>query len=360
MTTTTGTAVSIGGSGNTGPYSFRSISKNGGASNAISLTNIAGTFTVTGIGTTAGSGGTIANIVRADAVSLNNTSGLVSLSNMIIQDITASGDSSAVNDTHSGVDAIHGQMVNAGLTLNRVTIQRISDDGINGSVDAVPVTSPPTATVFNGLIITNCTIQDTNRYNVSGHGDAQVEGAVFIMGIKGTVSVTGSTIQRAGSGLDFTTDSSGTLDMTVQSNSFLELNKETGGKARAGNFGISVVQEGTLSSIVRIGDPNDTNAALGNMFINSPLASLRVITNTGSSGSMKAEISRNTFRVTDHSSPGFPAGTQTYNFPQGGVLLRALGSGNYEGIFSTNTFDQAMHADGGLGQLSLILENGCF
>ena len=73
---------------------------------------------------------------------------------------------------------------------------------------------------------------------------------------------------------------------------------------------------------------------------------------------MKAEIARNTFTITDHSSPGQPAGNTIYNFPQGGVLLRALGSGNYDGFFATNMLDQVMHADGGIGQLSLIAENG--
>ena len=73
--------------------------------------------------------------------------------------------------------------------------------------------------------------------------------------MKGTVSVTGSTFQRAGSGLQFVTDTSGTLDMTVQSSSFLDLNKEPGGTARVGNYGISVVQEGSLASIVRVGSP---------------------------------------------------------------------------------------------------------
>jgi uncharacterized repeat protein (TIGR01451 family) len=355
VSTTTGASVNFTnttiGAGN---VTFQSVSHNGN-NTAVTLTNTgAGQFIVTGTGTTSGSGGTIENTVGADAIRLNNTDGRVILKNMIIEDITASTDASAANDTRSNVDAIHGQQVDGGLNLEGTIIRRISDDGINGSVDAIN----PTATVWNGLTITNSTIEDTNRYAVSGHGDAQNEGAVRIVGLKGTVSVTGSTIQRAGSGLDIITDTSGSLDMTVQSSSFLELNKEPGGTARVGNFGISVVQQGSLSSVVRIGDPNDANAALGNAFTNNPLASVRVITNIGSTGSMKTEISRNTFTVTDHSSPGLPPGNFIFNIPQGGVLLRALGSGNYEGIFSTNTLDQCMHADGGIGQLSVIIEGG--
>ena len=282
ITTTSGTAVNIanttiGGSNVT----FQSVAHNGNNTAIILNTTGAGQFLVTGTGTTAGTGGTIQNILGADAITLNTTGGLVTLKNMIIQDITAAGDAAAANDTRSNVDAIHGQTVNGGLTLNNVTIQRISDDGINGSVDGLN----PTATVFNGLTITNCTIQNTNRFNVAGHADAQNEAAVYIFGIKGTVSVTGSNFNNAGSGLDFTTDTSGTLDMTVQTNTFTTLYKETGGTASVGNLGVRVLQFGSLSSVVRIGDQNDANAALGNTFTNGGrLAAIELVTNTGSTG----------------------------------------------------------------------------
>ena len=357
IASTTGTAINvlnttIGGSGIT----FQSINQNAGnASNSSIVLNTTGTgaFTVTGTGNTAGTGGTIQNIQGADAVKLTSTGGLVTLKNMNIQDITSSTDASAVNDTHSNVDAIHGVNVNAGLTLNNVSIQRISDNGINGSVDgAFPATS------WNGLTLTNCTFNNTNRFNVAGHADATGESAVYMYGLKGTVSVTGCTFQNASSGLFIMTDVAGSLDMTVQSNNFLTLYKEIG-TLSIGLFGINVTQEGSLSSIVRIGDQNDVNPALGNTFTNGgDRAAIRVITETGSTGPMKTEISRNTFTVTDHTSPGQVPGNQFYNFPQSGVLLRGLGTGNYEGIFSTNSMNQCMHADGGLGNLSLLSESG--
>ena len=356
ITTTSGTAVNIAnttiGSSN---VTFQSVAHNGN-NTAITLTNTgSGQFMVTGTGATAGSGGTIQNIVGADAVMLNTTGGLVTLKNMIIQDITAAGDAAAANDTRSGVDAIHGQTVNGGLTLDNVTIQRISDDGINGSVDG----ANPTATVFNGLTITNSTIQNTNRFNVASHADAQNEAAVYIFGIKGTVSVTGSTFQNAAGGLIFQTDTSGTLDMTVQTNNFTTLYKEPGGTASVGNWGIRVLQLGSLNSTVRIGDQNETNPALANTFTNGgSFASVDIITENTSTGNMKAEVSKNTFTVTDHTSPGLPPGNMAFNFPQGGVLFRARGTGNYEGIFASNLLDQVMHADGGLGQLTLVAENG--
>jgi uncharacterized repeat protein (TIGR01451 family) len=265
VSTTTATAVSLSSFG--GTVSLISVSKNGGTNNGISLATTTGTFTVTGTGS-AGSGGTLQNIVGADAVSLNTTSGLVTLDRMIIQDITASGDASDALQTHSGVDAIHGRTVSGGLTLANSTIQRISDNAINGTVDAVPVTASPTATVWSGLTITNCTFQNTNRFNVANRGDATNESAIIIWGIKGTVSVTGSTFQNCSSGIDFRTDTSGTLDMTAQTNTFDTLYKEIGTNS-VGRFGISVVQLGSTTSTVRVGDwQNETNAALGNTFTN--------------------------------------------------------------------------------------------
>lgn len=361
ITSTTGTAVNvasttIGANGLT----FQSIAhnaSNSGTNPAIALTSTgAGAFTVTGTGTTDGSGGTIENIQGSDAVKLNTTGGLVTLKNMIIEDITASNDSSAALDTRSLIDAIQGQTVNGGLTIDNLTIQRISDDGINGTVDGVT----PGNTVFNGLTITNSTFQNTNRFNVANFGDSQAEAAVYIQGIKGTVSVTGTTFQNCAGGLFMTTDSSGTLDMTVRSNAFTTLYKEIGTSSK-GNFGISLVQEaGSLSSTVRIGDTtNETNASLGNTFTNAGnLASIRVVTNTGATGAMKVSVAKNTMNFTDHSSPGQPAGNTIYNFPQGGVLYRSLGTGNYEGIFAANVLNEVMHADGGIGQLSLISERG--
>jgi large repetitive protein len=359
LTTTTGTTLNvanttIGASGLT----FQSIAKNGGSNSAIVLNNTgSGTFTVTGTGS-AGSGGTLQNIIGADAISLNTVGGLISLSGMNIQDITASGDSSAANNTHSGVDGIHGTSISGGLTLIGCTLQRISDNAVNGSVDASPVSGNPTFTIWSGLSLTNCTFANTNRFNVSGFGDATNESAVLVWGIKGTVSITGCSFSNTSSGLDFVTDTSGTLDLTAQSNTFTNLYKEIG-TSSIGRFGISLVQKGNLSSLVRIGDPAESNSTLGNTFTNGGLlAAIRVVTDTGSTGNLKVSTSRNTSVVTDHSSPGQAPGNTIYNFPQGGVLYRALGSGNYEGIFANNTLNEVMNADGGLGQLTLIAEKG--
>ncbi|MCL4255432.1 MAG: hypothetical protein KJ043_16855, partial [Anaerolineae bacterium] len=156
-----------------------------------------GTFTVTGDGGGAsnGSGGTIQN-TTADAVQLNNTNGLISLNYMIIQDI---GDMGGGMNTLTGHNAIDGVNVNGGLSLNRTIIRRISDQAIFGGTFG----SPDTPTVWNGLAITNSTIENTNRYHVAGIGDANSEGMIRILGIRGTVTITDSTLQDGAEMLDF-------------------------------------------------------------------------------------------------------------------------------------------------------------
>jgi hypothetical protein len=161
------------------------------------------------------------------------------------------------------------------------------------------------------------------------------------------------------SGLEFYTKTSGTLDMTVRSNTFHTLYKEIGTNS-VGRYGISVIQQGSLTSVIRIGDTaGESNAALGNTFTNGGnVTGIRIVSETTSTGNLKTSIAKNTFTVTDHSSPGQAPLNIFYNFPQSGVLMAARGTGNYEGIFAANVFDQAMHADGGLGQFTMIAEKG--
>src|SRR4029077_14103411 len=120
-----------------------------------------------------------------------------------------------------------------------------------------------------------------------------------------------------------------------------------------------VTQAGSLSSIIRIGDKDDANPALGNTFTNGGgVAALIGNTTSTATGSTKAEGNRNTSTVTDHTSAGTAGGSTNYNFPQGGFSLSPQGSGNYEAIIGHNTFDQVMHANGGLGQLTILTSNG--
>jgi hypothetical protein len=349
VTTTSGAAVNITITIGTG-VTFQSVSHNGN-NTAITLANTgSGPFSVTGTGSTGGSGGTIQNIVGADAVSLSSTGGLVTLNNMIIQDISAANDSTAAQNTVSGIDGIQGTNVNAGLSLDNTVIRRISDNAINGSG------------VWDGLTINNSTIEDTNRFHVASKGDANNEGSVRILGIRGTVNVTNSLFQRGAEFLDFFV-TAGTLNMTVTNSQFLNAYKEftaadLSSLASVGNHGIDVTVQGSGNANVTIGDRN--NAALGNTFLNGRLGSVRVGNDAGATGTVNVTLGRNTFQSNDHTSGVFcNPGCQSadFDFPMAGVLLFTLGttSSVFNAIVDNNVFNEVTNASGGVGQLTLAI-----
>ena len=347
VSTTTGTAVnvtatSIGGGGMT----FESInSTTASANTAIVLNNTgAGGFSVTGTGA-AGSGGTISN-KTVDAVQLNTTGGLVTLNRMIIEDI---GTMTGAIDTRSGHDAIEGLTVNGGLSLTGTTIRRISDQAIHGGTQG----SPDTPTVWNGLTLSGVTIENTNRYHVTGSGDANNEGTVRILGLRGTVNVTNSTFSLGAQPLDLEV-TAGTLNLTATGNTFDRSYKEftSGVRASIGNHCIDVRVLAGASANVVVGDR--VNAALANNFLNCRLGSIRVVNQPGAGANTDAIIARNNFRVDDHSS-GIGG---NFDFPMGGTLVWNLGSGTMDTIVENNLFELVTNASGGVGQLSLIAEGG--
>lgn len=368
VTTAGGPAISISNSTiGTSGITFRSVAVNGmnGTVTAIRLASTgAGTFSVLGDGTTTvggnGSGGTIEDILDADAIILDNTDGLVTLQNLIVEDIDDSGDGGDAIGTRSLRDGIHGQNVDGGLLLQSVTMRRFSDHAILGAQlsDGVSFTN------WNGLTLNDSIFENTNRFHVANRGDDGDEGMIRMRGLTGTMRVDNCTFRLGARGLDiFTPTATGTLDATIQRSSFLDLYKEfaTGATPNVGARGVSFQAEGSHDMVVRIGDPAQSNAALGNLFINNLTASV-VINGQGGGGTphtgdIDTVISRNTFRITDHTTPQVPPGNLSFNFPQGGVALVPAG-GTFDAIVSHNLFDEVMHAAGGLGQLTLGLNGG--
>ena len=233
---------------------------------------------------------------------------------------------------------------------------------INGWTGALRYVYAPTA--WTGLQIIDSTLELTNRFNVANVGDDGDEGIVRINGLTGVVVVEDSTIQDGGRGLDLISSSAtGTLDVTIQGSTFEDLYKEfsSGGTINVGGRGVSIVVEGAHDAVVRIGDPAEASAALGNTFTNNFTASIVVAGQEGGltphTGDIDVVISQNDFIVTDHTTSQSPPGILLFNFPQGGVSLNPAG-GTYEAIVSNNHFDQVMHAAGGFGQLTLGLNGG--
>jgi GEVED domain/Bacterial Ig domain len=349
VTTTTGTAVSIastiGGSGVT----LAAVTSTASGSNpAILLANTgAGAFTV--------NGGTLSN-KTADAVTLDNTGGAVTFNNVTIEDI---GTMTGPFDTRSQHDGIHGQNVGGGLVLNGVTIRRISDMAVNGALfsDGVSPTS------WTGLQIINSTLQDSNRFHIAGVADSINEGMVRIVGLRGNVSITGSVFERGAELLDlFVT--AGTLTMVVTENQFSYAYKEftSGPLASVGTMCIDVTVQGAATADVTIGDEVGTVTGHqsgeddGNAFLNCRVGSVRIGNDSGATGHINAIVGNNTFVVDDHSS-GFGG---DFDFPMGGVqyITRGEDSGGLDGIITRNYFDEITNAAGGVGQVTLDLEDG--
>ncbi|MGH9459365.1 MAG: beta strand repeat-containing protein [Thermoanaerobaculia bacterium] len=345
LTSGAGTALTIanttiGGGGVT----LQSVNSTTSGSNVtIALANTgAGAFSITGTGG-AGSGGTISN-KTADAITLSNTGGLVSLQSMTIEDI---GNMSGSFHTISGHDAIHGENVNGGLSLASMTIRRISDCAVNGSTFA-----GGTATTFNGLTVSSSTIQFSNRYHVAGTGDANNEGMIRILGVRGTVSITNSTLEDGGELVDFFV-TGGTLNMTATGSNFRRSYKEftSGPTASVGNHCVDVTVSGGTAN-VNVG--NTTGTFPINNFLNCRLGSVRVVNDTGSTGSISTVIARNNFVVNDHSS-GIGG---DFDFPMGGVLVWSLAAGATDARISGNYFDETTRASGGLGSVSVFADAG--
>lgn len=348
LSTTTATVLNLSNTTITPEgVTLRSINSTGASGNtAIILANTGtGPFHVTGTGSS-GTGGTIDN-KTADGMTMNNTDGPVTLRHMIFEDL---GNMGGGIDTISGHDAIHGQDVDGGLTLDGVIIRRISDNAIHGATLASGA-----ATVWNGLTLNNVTFEDSNRFHVAGVGDSNNEGMVRILGIRGPVSVTNSTLQRGGELIDFFV-TGGTLTMTATNNNFHHAYKEftSGPRSSVGGHCIDVTVQGAGNASVTIGDRVDN--ALDNDFLNCAIGSIRVVGDAGATGNVDVVIGQNEFTVNDHSS-GIGG---DFDFPQGGVLVGSLGTDTmtWNVVVDGNYFDEIANASGGVGQFTLAMTNG--
>jgi hypothetical protein len=235
-----------------------------------------------------------------------------------------------------------------------VIIRRISDNAIHGEP------SPNVSTVWNGLsIINGSLIENSNRFHVAGTGDANNEGMVRILGIRGTVTVTNSTLQDGAEMIDFFV-TAGTLNMTVTGSDFLRAYKEftSGPLASVGNHCLDVTVQGAANANVIVGSP--TTPRPDNEFLNCRLGSVRVITDAAATGVVNATIARNNFTVNDHSS-GVGG---DFDFPQGGVLVGAVpaasDSQQVNALIADNYFDEVTNASGGVGQVTLAMASGAW
>lgn len=207
LVTTTATALNVAGTTiGSGGLTFRSINvgtvAGGPTASGISLNNTgSGGLTVTGQGTTAGSGGTIQQVtnrgielIAAQNIDLNN----MQLTNANTGDAGFSGVCDELNNG-SCFAAVYGSSVTT-LKLTQVNITTTAEQGINlNNVTA--------------LAINNCTVQ--------GNGNANEEGALKAQDLKGTCTITNSTFKNSANRIAHIRNNSGTVNLSVSNSNFI-------------------------------------------------------------------------------------------------------------------------------------------
>ncbi len=243
VTATTGTPVTItsttiGGAGVT----FQRVDADGAASGIVVDGTGAGPFSVTGVGTTDGSGGTITN-TTGDGASFNAAS-TVSLANMVIGDGTAvSGQAPDAVVSIGGSGIVATDVTGSpGLALANVLVSRTADHGVDG-------------TRVTGLSISDSEILNAgdgagdNALNFGGSGGPD--------GLFGTATVSNTVLDgHVGSGLGLE-NATGTVGLTVSGG--VIGNNRTGIATGVGQDGVRVVANG--SAAVRLAVTGGTNFA---------------------------------------------------------------------------------------------------
>jgi len=176
VTTTNGTAVRIFGGTTIGPneVTLQRVDA-GGSTHGIRLDGAGSSFTVTGVGSTAGSGGTLANITQRGIEVLSTDD--VSFANMTLTNAsTTDAAANCDNTINTGCHApIHLAAV-TGAMLDNVAVDGSTQQGLNG-------------VGVSGLSVISSSILNA--------GDEVNEGSVRLINLSGTSQITDSDIGLA-------------------------------------------------------------------------------------------------------------------------------------------------------------------
>ncbi len=213
----------IGGSGAT----FQSVSASGAAL-GIRLDNAGnGGFTVTGLGSTDGSGGTIANISQR-GVSVISTDAL-SLSNM------AFSSASTTNGGGSCDAAGNNAGCHAAIHLDNVAV---------AVLDNVDITGTTAQYAINGRRVAGFALRNSSATNC---GDAVNEGCLRLVDASGTSDITNSTLSFAADRVAQIENSSGTLALSVVGSTFSDTQPSL-----FGADGLELLMRGTANATVDV------------------------------------------------------------------------------------------------------------
>ncbi len=261
LSTGAGTGVNIANTtiGGSG-VRFDSVSTTGAASGIILNNTGAGGFTVSGTGG-ANTGGTIANSTGTAGVLLTST-GPVSLTGLSV--------------TGSAADGLNGTTVN-GLTLSGVTI--------------------------------------------SNNGNAAGERGVYINGLNGTATITGSTFSGNADHNVNLINNAGTLNLTVTTSNFRNSNNAT-----TGNDGLLLESNGTATT---------TASITGSTFDNNRGDHFQFATNgTGGAGGSQNNLTFSGNTLTTSNSANILGGGVTISPSGGDDLVAAINNNTITGTVS--------------------------
>ncbi|MBT8337374.1 MAG: tandem-95 repeat protein [Gemmatimonadetes bacterium] len=256
VTATTGTPITVQNTTiGAGGATFESVAADGAANGIVVDATGAGPFSITGVGTTDGSGGTITN-TTGDAVVLNAT-GSVSLANMVLGDPTA-----VLGQIPDATNFVGGAGIMAtdvsgtpGLALSNVLVSRTASHGIDGTrVTGLSVTGSDFLNNGDGAG------DDAMRFGTLGVAD----------GLFGTVTIANTVLDGfVGNGL-LVENETGALSMTVSA--LTASNNQAGVASGIGADGIRLNPGGTATLVVDVSGASTFSTIRGSGIFANPQA----------------------------------------------------------------------------------------
>ncbi|MGB4846979.1 MAG: hypothetical protein WBP41_03625, partial [Saprospiraceae bacterium] len=231
ITSGTGTALNvssttIGASG----LNFESISSNGSSKGIILNTTGAGGLTVTGTGSTDGSGGTIQNVTLrgAEIISANN----ISLKNMNFTNANTSdaGGAGVCDDTNTG-------SCNACIYLSTVSTVTLDNLNITGTI---------AETGINGISVSNLSFTNSTISNAGLNGGGSdlpaEEGAMKMRELTGTLTLDNDNLTFSGGITVEIKNTTGSLLLNTNNSTYSDTQSSPNGQG-----GLQVITTGTTS-----------------------------------------------------------------------------------------------------------------
>jgi hypothetical protein len=237
--TTSGGVIDL--SGMTLGVTLRSARSNGGT-NGIRLHTTTGSFTVTGTGTTAGSGGTVQNATQRGAsltsaanVTLKNMNFTNNATTQTVSGVTC-GSNLVTSDNLACVASIYLQNT-TNSAFDGVVVDGSSQIGINGNG-------------VNGFSLTNSEVKNA--------GNEAFESGLLFQNLSGTVTLTNANIHNNASRQMFVENLAGSMTMSVSGSSL------SNSSAATGQQGLLVDLVNSASAIVNVSSSTFSNNGAGN------------------------------------------------------------------------------------------------